>query len=135
MSDQRPKPIQMGYDLEIFRKQARGVATSFRRALNLGKITVKREPFEGEATLADVVSSIRELMNCVDRNTVYTALPALHSSDEMVRVGFMADQVTAALRGGSTADQPKSLEEPSDDSKSEDTLEGGDEADTATIPF
>lgn len=102
----RPAACEMGYGLQIFRGQARGLAQSFMRAIGERLISFNRPEKTGKSSNTDVVNAIRDLQNTIDRQTIYTALPALHVSDEMVRVGFMAKEILDRMRRGDSKTQP-----------------------------
>ncbi len=98
-SNDRPKPVTVCLGLKTFRGHSRGVSKALNNAVKLEVLSFEVTPFEGEATLTDVVNELRNLKAAMDRNTIFTALPAIHISDEMTRVGWMARSINERLDG------------------------------------
>lgn len=96
-SNERPNPVTVCLGLKTFRGHSRGVSKALNNAVKLEVLSFEVTPFEGEATLTDVVNELRNLKAAMDRNTIFTAIPAIHVSDEMTRLGWMAKNINERL--------------------------------------
>ncbi len=132
-SNERPKPVTLPLGLKIFRNHSRGIAQALRDAVKMEIVSFKVVPFEGDATLTDVVNEMRELKAAIDRQTIFTALPAIHTSDEMSRVGWTADLIKNYL--GDEDSQSESEVEIAGNGESVEDQEVPDAAAASEIPF